>query len=339
LLSSSFVIILVVSMKSLIILAALLSLSAAFTTKEYQDAFSDWMGKHNKVYSSSDFQNRFNIFKSNMDYVRDWNANNKQTILGLTIFADLSNAEYQATYLGTRFDGSKRLAASSLIPELVVAAPNTTVDWVSKGAVSPIKNQGDCGSCWSFSTTGSVEGIHFLTTKNLVSLSEQNLMDCSDSYGNQGCNGGLMDDAFQYIIDNKGLDTESSYPYQGVTSTNCQYKAANSGATITGFTDVKAGSESALLTASNSQPISVAIDASHQSFQMYTSGVYYEAQCSSSQLDHGVLVVGYGVDDGKDFWLVKNSWGTQWGINGYIEMSRNRNNNCGIATMASYPKA
>ncbi|OXK63657.1 C1 family peptidase, partial [Escherichia coli] len=185
--------------------------------------------------------------------------------------------------------------------------------------------------------TGSTEAAHFLSTKNLVSLSEQNLMDCSRTEGNNGCNGGLMDDAFKYIISNKGIDTEESYPYQASTTYDCRYKAANSGATIASYKDVTSGSETALATAANDRPVSVAIDASHNSFQLYTSGVYYEPECSSSQLDHGVLVVGYGTDGSSDYWIVKNSWGTSWGQAGYIWMSRNRNNNCGIATMASYP--
>jgi len=147
-----------------------------------------------------------------------------------------------------------------------------------------------------------------------------------------------MDYAFQYVISNKGIDTEASYPYTATGPNNCQFNPSNVGDTISSFTDVSSGSESALQTAANQQPISVAIDASHNSFQLYTSGVYYEPACSSSQLDHGVLVVGYGTDNsGNDYWLVKNSWGTDWGMNGFIQMSRNKNNNCGIATAASFP--
>jgi len=323
-------------MKSLIVLAALLSLAVAFSDQEYQQAFTDWVQKHEKVYASEEFQTRFTIFKSNMDYVRDWNANNQQTILGMTIFADLTNEEYRSIYLGTHFDGTSRLQNAAAF-KVVQAQANETVNWVTAGAVTGIKNQGQCGSCWSFSTTGSVEGAHFLSTKNLVSLSEQNLMDCSTAEGNEGCNGGLMDDAFEYIIRTKGIDTESSYPYTAVEGT-CGYKAANSGATISDYKDVKAGSEADLAKAALTQPISVAIDASHNSFQLYTTGVYFEPACSTTALDHGVLVVGYGTSaNGTDYWLVKNSWGTTWGEKGYIQMSRNRNNNCGIASMASYP--
>jgi cathepsin L len=325
-------------MKQVIILAALFAITLAYTDVEYQNAFTSWMQTHQKSYAAADFQGRFNIFKSNMDYVRDWNAKGSATVLGLTHLADLTNAEYQKIYLGTHFDGTQRLKEAATFVHPTVGLP-ASVDWRTEGAVTPIKNQGQCGSCWSFSTTGSTEGAHFLATKNLVSLSEQNLMDCSESYGNQGCNGGLMDSAFKYIKANGGIDTEASYPYKAASTFQCEYKAANSGATITGYSDVTSGSESALQTSAAAAPTSVAIDASHNSFQLYQSGVYYESACSTTALDHGVLVIGYGTSSGSDYWLVKNSWGTSWGIDGYIWMSRNRNNNCGIATMASRPSA
>jgi len=328
-------------MKSVVLLSFFLLVGTVlgYTTSEYKTAFSNWMHEHQRMYAAEEFLNRFEIFKQNMDYVREWNAKNSETVLGLTVFADLSNSEYRNVYLGTFIDGSARLANPEPFnaPETPLA---TVVDWRTKGAVTGIKDQGQCGSCWSFSATGSIEGVHFLSAGKLVSLSEQNLMDCSTAYGNQGCNGGLMNSAFNYVIANHGIDTEMSYPYQTAQST-CRFSTANIGATISGLKNVAAGNEAALVAAINMNPVSVAIDASHNSFQLYKSGVYYESACSASRLDHGVLAIGYGTDDttNSDFFLVKNSWGVSWGMQGFINMARNKNNNCGIATQASYPVA
>jgi len=319
----------------LILVLCVFGALANYTEQEYKAAYSNWMQIHGKAYTSEVFQIRYMIFKSNMDFVDSWNADPTHThTVELNQFADISNAEFQSIYLGTRLS----------FPELVVnttTAPlptNDNINWAAKGAVTPIKNQGQCGSCWSFSTTGSVEGLNQIYTGRLISLSEQNLMDCSP--GNDGCNGGSMDLAFQYIQNNGGIDTEASYPYRAAKG-SCAYNPQNSGASIGGYTDIGSGDEGGLTNAINVRPVSIAIDASQQSFQLYQKGVYYEPACSTTRLDHGVLAIGYGTDtefgSGAEYYIVKNSWGTGWGMQGYIWMSRNRGNNCGIATAASYP--
>ncbi|CAF1206686.1 unnamed protein product [Adineta ricciae] len=260
--------------------------------------------------------------------------------LGMNKYADLTNQEFVKQMNG--FRRPSNLSFPQTCDTEYVAPSNfkrpDSVDWRPKGYVTPIKDQGQCGSCWAFSTVAALEGQTFAKTGKLISLSEQNLVDCSTSYGNQGCNGGLMDPSFQYIRDNKGIDTEDSYPYEGKDG-KCRFNAAKVGATDTGCTDIKAQSEDDLQDAiATVGPISVAIDASHTSFQLYKSGVYIEPFCSATQLDHAVLAVGYGKQGTHDYYIVKNSWGTSWGNDGYILMARNRNNQCGIATNGSFPK-
>jgi len=320
-------------------LFAFTCLAAALSEKELENLFVSWTHKNQKVYSVDEFQYRWQTWKSNALFIEQFNKQGNHTFtVAMNKFGDLTTKEFSKLYKGLKSVAPK----PKMHNEIVVASPNlpASVDWRTKGAVTGIKNQGQCGSCWSFSTTGSTEGAHVLQAKlALVGLSEQNLVDCSQAEGNEGCNGGLMDDAFQYIIKNNGIDSEASYPYTAETGT-CHFNAANVAAHLVSYQDVTAESEPALTTAvAERGPVSVAIDASHSSFQFYSGGVYYEAECSTTQLDHGVLAVGYGVSGASDYYIVKNSWGTDWGMSGYIWMSRNKSNNCGIATMSSYPCA
>lgn len=213
-------------------------------------------------------------------------------------------------------------------------APSDAVDWVVKGAVTPVKNQQSCGSCWAFSTTGSVEGALQIATGTLLSLSEQQLVSC-DHDGDQGCKGGSMDTAFGWIKEH-GICSETDYPYtSGMGITGSCKAACKPEVTLTGFTDIPKGDESSLLAAVGKGPVSIAIEADKNAFQLYKSGVLDSDSCGKA-LDHGVLIVGYGSDSGKDYWKIKNSWGPTWGEDGYIRMVRNKDM-CGLADMASYP--
>ncbi|KAH9505069.1 hypothetical protein Btru_061634 [Bulinus truncatus] len=318
---------------------AVIALAIAVVSASTQANWLIFKAKHNKTYNGDEDVIRRYIWESNLKVIEEHNQRYAQGLetyyLGENKYADMTHDEFVRTMNGLRVN--RQLNPGNFVSGMLKDALPASVDWRKEGYVTDIKDQGQCGSCWAFSTTGSLEGQHFKSTKKLVSLSESNLVDCSQKFGNQGCNGGLMDQAFQYVIHNKGLDTEESYPYKP-EDRKCRFKAASVGATEKSFKDVTSGSEDALQDAvANIGPISVAIDASHNSFQLYSGGIYNEKACSTSQLDHGVLAVGYGTEGGNDFWIVKNSWGKTWGEEGYIRMTRNKNNQCGIATMASYP--
>jgi cathepsin L len=295
---------------------------------------------HNKKYDEQFELVRRIIWESNLKYIQNHNLRYDEGMhsysLGMNEFGDLTSQEFKAMYLGRKQNARNRTSPSTYMLMLNMKDLPDTVDWRTKGYVTPVKDQGQCGSCWAFSATGSLEGQYFRKQSQLVSFSEQQLVDCSKSYGNEGCNGGLMDQAFEYIK-SKGIERESDYPYTARDG-KCRYNAAKIVTKVTGETDIKQGDEDDLKEAvATVGPVSVAIDASHDSFQFYRNGVYDEPDCSPDQLDHGVLAVGYGTLSGKDYWMVKNSWGASWGQKGYIQMTRNKDNQCGIATAASYP--
>ncbi|XP_063070707.1 procathepsin L-like [Engraulis encrasicolus] len=327
-------------MKWLIVAAACLAVVSCASLSLDQE-FNEWKVKFGKSYPSLEEEaHRKGLWLSNRQEIQDHNQLADQGVhsfrMGMNQFSDLDHEEFRQTVL-IKMDLPEDTAHGASEP---FRAPDNvglaaSMDWRTSGCVSPVKNQAHCGSCWSFSATGALESQTCLRHGNLPSLSEQQLVDCSSAYGNHGCHGGTPDRAFKYIQANGGIDSESYYPYQARVGT-CHYNSAYSAATCTGYHDVTPrGSEAALqYQVANVGPLSIAIDAS--GFQHYHSGVFNYPSCSLRP-NHAVLLVGYGTYNGQDYWLVKNSWGSRWGEQGYIMMARNANNQCAIASHASYP--
>jgi len=261
--------------------------------------------------------------------------------MAINHLSDLTPEEYRVFSHGILRPEEEENAFSSstsrFMPPMNDAHLPDHVDWREQGYVTPVKNQGSCGACWAFGATGALEGQHKRFTGDLVSLSEQNLIDCDTS--DRGCNGGWVPTAFNYIKNNHGIDTESSYPYTGKQG-KCKFNQTNVGATVTGWVILPENDTQALKTAvATIGPIASTIDASSKEFGSYKSGVvFFTGRCDS--LDHGVLIVGYGTDPKyDDYWIVKNSWGTGWGEDGYIRVARNRtdHNSCWLAYKPTYP--
>jgi cathepsin L len=313
----------------------------------YEEKFVNWLTNFNIVArDGSHFAHMLNNFANNDDIIETHNANlnNDNTYtLGHNQFSHMSFDEFKSyVRLGLNSPAPETVADNVLeAPQNLTALP-ASIDWSTKGAVTGVKDQGNCGSCWSFSATGALEGAYQIKYGTLVSFSEQNLVSCDTI--DSACNGGLMDNAFSWTKTNGGLCTESGYPYtsgatgqKGTCTTTC---SKNTGVAPKSFTDVARNSDSALMTALVQQPVSIAIQANQPAFQSYKSGVL-TGTCGTN-LDHGVLAVGYGTwTDGTDYYKVKNSWGTSWGMSGYILIQRGNPQRCGecgiLCGPPSYP--
>ncbi|CAH2085098.1 unnamed protein product [Euphydryas editha] len=328
----------------IVLLTVLVAVNTRDLFKDIQEEWDNFKLEHDKSYESAEEErnrmmmflvNKYRVYKHNQLFERG-----QVTFrLGLNKYSDMSHEEFVRTMNGFKNTANEHLDkhGATFIPPANVVVPQH-VDWRSEGAVTGVKDQGKCGSCWAFSATGALEGQHFRKTQSLVWLSEQNLIDCTLSYNNSGCTRGFMNNAFMYIRENGGIDTETTYPYEAVVN-KCRYDPNNAATSDVGFVNILKGDEEELKqVVATVGPVSVAVDASQESFQLYSSGVYYDSKCSSNNQTHAMLVVGYGRDiAGGDYWIVKNSWGLSWGELGYMQLARNRNNHCGIASSASYP--
>jgi len=347
-------------------------------TALFYNIFKDWTAQHNKQYGVEEMAIRFYNWKSNYDYVQEHNTKGLSYTLEMNHFADLTTEEFSALHLGLNVNNNKNKKESSnnknenkkdednkndnkkdennkkenqndrhnynhddnrnenhkdnapVIPE--------SIDWRNLGAVTSVKNQGQCGGCWAFSACGALEGLHAIKQKKLMSFSEQQLLDCSDNYGNEGCEGGLMTAGFQYT-ESFGVEPDVDYPFTGTDGT-CTANSQRVAFRNKGYEEVTANDASALKAAVAQQPVSVGIAASSLTVQLFQGGVITNG--CGTDLDHGVLAVGYDTTSyGQNYWIIKNSWGASWGLNGYFNIAMGSENNgegvCGINMMASYP--
>ena len=327
---------------TIVAIIALVGCSMAHTHEEFSTMvrkFNDYNNEYKKYHSSkSEFWYRFHAFVDNDKKITDHNSQTSSWKMQHNKFSDMYPSEFRYHMTGYKCPSNWQPNSDKFTTHtysLDYVAPDA-VDWRAQGLVTPIKDQGDCGSCWAFSSTGAMEGAFAKKNGTLISLSEQDLVDCVDDCS--GCDGGWMAKAMEYVVEHGGIDTELSYPYQGVGG-QCAFNQSNVATNFSSVVNITQGDCQGLFNAVATQgPISVAINAN--GIMNYQNGIYSDQNCDPQSLDHGVLVVGYGVTtDGKLYYIVKNSWGTDWGQDGYMYWDRSIDNMCGICEDASYPIA
>ena len=311
---------------------AALSKSALIAAHE-EKQFLSWMRQTNNYFVGDEYNFRLGIFLQNKRFVQEHNKNSNFRV-GLNNLAHLTPSEYRDMlgykYMGEPAEKPQELGATLKdVPD--------TLDWRTEGIINPIKDQGQCGSCWAFGSVLAQEARWAKETGTLYSLSEQNLVDCVIDC--LGCNGGSSTFAYTYIrfIQSGKFNLEDEYPYTA-TKGSCEFKKHTQVTKLTGYSKCSKDEAKLKEAVATNGPYSIAIDASHESFQLYTYGIYDEPACSSSSLDHCVGLIGYGTEGSTDYWLVRNSWGTSWGEEGYVRIARNQNNKCGVASEAVTPK-
>ena len=304
-------------------------------TFSYLKYVAQWGKSHIDVH---DFNARLQNFIATHQFIEEVNEAGKNWIAGHNQFSDWHHAEYKQMLGYVKGEG----VASPKV-QIFEETNALEVNWVDAGAVTPVKNQGSCGSCWAFSTTGSLEGAHFVATGELLSFSEQQLVSCAGlNYGNYGCYGGLASQAYNYYEAGHKAELESVYPYASGTGQmfTCTYdESSTTSVSVADYTAVTADSPSQMKAALVQQPLAVAIEADQMVFQTYSSGVLTSDAGCGYNLDHAVLAVGYGTDSsGQDYWLIKNSWDTTWGDQGYIKLGMDSTKGaCGVQMEPEFP--
>ncbi|KAI4826021.1 pro-cathepsin H [Pseudochaenichthys georgianus] len=318
-----------------LVLLALLSAASAFPLSEQDEFHLSWMAQYNKVYSMQEYHERLQIFTENKRRIDKHNEGNQTFTMGLNQFADMTFEEFRKYFLLSEPQNcsatkGNHFSSKGPLPD--------SIDWRKKGNyVTDVKNQAACGSCWTFSTTGCLESVTAINTGKLVPLSEQQLIDCAQDFNNHGCDGGLPSQAFEYIMYNKGLMTEEDYPYKAIELT-CVYKPELAAAFVKDVVNITQYDEKGMVDAvATLNPVSFAFEVTSD-FMHYSGGVYTSTECHQTpdKVNHAVLAVGYGLQDGTPYWIVKNSWGSRWGIDGYFLIEREKNM-CGLAACSSFP--